>query len=165
MISPRQAAAGIAITAALLVATVQREGYTDHPVIPVPGDVPTEGFGRTTGEMYPKTEPVRELVFMLDALENNYAKAVRRCVSAPLYQREFDALVSLAYNAGGGAVCREIAPRFNAAADEADYAAACEAMRTWRATVRGRDCRDRRNNCRGLVTDRARDANKCLGLA
>ena len=50
------------VSAALLIGVLQHEGYTDHAVIPVPGDVPTIGAGRTEGvKMGDKTNPVREM--------------------------------------------------------------------------------------------------------
>ncbi len=39
----------LALSAAALVGIVLHEGYTDRAVIPVKGDVPTIGFGTTTG--------------------------------------------------------------------------------------------------------------------
>ena len=50
--------AALALSAAGLVGLVQYEGYTDRAVIPVPGDVPTIGFGTTEGvSMGDRTTP------------------------------------------------------------------------------------------------------------
>lgn len=45
----RRTVAGLTLSAAALVGIVLQEGYTDRAVIPVKGDVPTIGFGTTTG--------------------------------------------------------------------------------------------------------------------
>ena len=51
MIRPpqRRTAAALTLSAAALVGIVLHEGYTDRAVIPVKGDVPTIGFGTTSG--------------------------------------------------------------------------------------------------------------------
>jgi len=51
MIRPpqRRTVAALTLSAAALVGIVLHEGYTDRAVIPVKGDVPTIGFGTTTG--------------------------------------------------------------------------------------------------------------------
>ena len=158
------AAGGFIISAALIVGVWVREGYTDKAVIPVRGDVPTIGAGRTKGvHMGDVTNPVRELNFLLRNLEDNYGAGIRKCIKVPLYQHEFDALVDLSYNAGVGAVCREIAPKFNSSKTDEDYTAACSAIENWRITVGGRDCRIKNNNCRGLVSRRKTQREQCEG--
>jgi lysozyme len=161
----RSAVAGMGISAMLMVSVLVKENYTDKAIIPVPGDVPTIGAGRTGPDvkMGDVTNPVREMQFLLANLEKNYGAAVRNCITAPLHQYEFDALVDLAYNAGGGAVCREIAPKFNAAITEGDYQSACASIENWRITVAGRDCRIKTNNCRGLVIRRQAQRKQCDG--
>ena len=51
MIRPpqRRTVAALTLSAAALVGIVLHEGYTDHAVVPVKGDVPTIGFGTTAG--------------------------------------------------------------------------------------------------------------------
>ena len=51
MIRPpqRRTVAALTLSAAALVGIVLHEGYTDRAVIPVKGDVPTIGFGTTSG--------------------------------------------------------------------------------------------------------------------
>ena len=41
--------AGLVLSAAGFVGILTREGYTENTVIPTKGDVPTNGFGTTTG--------------------------------------------------------------------------------------------------------------------
>lgn len=155
---PRTAVAVIALAASTLVGIALREGYTDNTVIPVPGDVPTKGFGTTKHadgtpvRMGETTTPPRALVDLLrDA--DKFAQAVRRCAPVPMYQREFNAYVSLTYNIGEGAFCKStVAKRLNAF----DYEGACKAILMWDkvggATVRG------------LTLRRQAEYQECIGL-
>jgi lysozyme len=80
------------LAASTLVGIAVHEGYREEAYIPVPGDVPTIGFGSTTGvRMGDKTTPTRSLVRLLDEIEGVYAAGVRRCVTVPLYQYEYEA--------------------------------------------------------------------------
>ena len=130
MIKPgaRQVAGGLGIGAALLVSVMFHEGYTDKAVIPVPGDVPTIGVGRTEGvHMGDKTDPVREMGFLLKNL-NKYGDGIKACITVPLYQYELDAFVSLAYNIGINAFCNStLVKKLNAG----DYAGACDQIMIW----------------------------------
>jgi lysozyme len=160
------AVSGIGISAALLIGILKYEGYRDEAYIPVPGDVPTIGAGRTEGvKMGDKTNPVREMQYLYNNINDKYAAGVRKCITVPLYPHEFEALINISYNAGVGAVCRELAPKFNAARTDEDYARACAAIEGWRVTVGGRDCRDKKNNCRGLVVRRKAQRAQCEGAA
>ena len=153
----------LALSAAALVGTALHEvfvkdAYQDS------GGTWTIGFGNTEGvKPGQTTTPEKALSRLYKEAEGVYGKGVKRCVTADLHQYEYDALVDAAYNAGVGAVCRELAYRFNSAKTDADYSAACESMRTWRATVNGKDCRVKENNCRGLVKRRDYEADMCLG--
>lgn len=112
--SPTQVRSAIAVmvlSASTLVGIAVHEGYTDKAVIPVPGDVWTDGFGHTAGvKKGDTTTPVRALQTLLEEMDTIYAQGVRRCVTAPLYQHEFAAFVSLAYNVGVPTFCRKAKP-------------------------------------------------------
>lgn len=151
----RQAVAGIGVSAALLIVVLQFEGYTDKAVIPVPGDVPTIGAGRTEGvKLGDKTEPVREMVFLLNNLENKYAQKVRECIHVPLHVYEFDAYVSLSYNIGTSAFCKStLVKKLNAG----DYAGACQQILVW-DKFKGKPLR-------GLTVRRQEEYAKCLNSA
>lgn len=136
MIHQRSAIAALALSAASLVAILTHEGYRGEAYTPVPGDVPTVGYG-TTGGVKPgdKTDPVRALNRAM-ADVTKFEGAIKQCVTVPLYQREYDAFVSLAYNIGPGKVGKDgfcinkqgrtaIIPRRLAAGD---YTGACEAI-------------------------------------
>jgi lysozyme len=117
------------LAASTLVGIAVHEGYREEAYIPVPGDVPTIGFGSTKNvHMGDKTTPERSLVRLLEEVDSVYAQGVRRCITAPMYQYEFAASVSLAYNIGVQAFCGStVAKRFNAE----DYAGACAAFDMW----------------------------------
>lgn len=127
MSKARIAAGAIAVSAASLVAIATYEGYRGNAYQDSVG-VPTIGFGETAGvKMGDKTTPERALVQLLASTEK-HADAIRACITVPLYQHEFDAYVSLAYNIGTGAFCRStLVRKLNAK----DYAGACEEIRRW----------------------------------
>ena len=161
--NPRLPISVLALSAAALVGTALHEvfmgtAYQDS------GGIWTIGFGNTEGVKPGQTiTPEKALSRLYKEAEGVYGAGVKKCVTANLHQYEYDALVDAAYNAGVGAVCRELSSRFNSAKTDADYVAACESMRTWRATVNGKDCRIKENNCRGLVKRRDYEADMCLG--
>lgn len=145
----------MAVSAALMVGVLQREGYTDKAVIPVPGDVPTIGAGRTEGvRMGDVTNPVREMAYLLNNLEEKYAAGVKSCVTSPLYQHEFDAYVSLAYNIGAQAFCGStLVKKLNAG----DYEGACMEIKRWN--------RQGGKVLPGLTKRREAEYRQCMGLA
>lgn len=118
----------MALSALGLVGIVGFESYTDRAVIPVPGDVPTIGFGTTEGvKMGDRiTPPVALERALRDATK--YENAIRSCVTVPLYQREYDAYVSLAYNIGAGAFCGSTLVRL---LNAGQYAEACAQISRW----------------------------------
>jgi lysozyme len=107
----RTTVAVMVLAASTLVGIAVHEGYREEAYIPVPGDVPTIGFGSTAGvRMGDKTTPTRSLVRLLDEIEGVYAAGVRRCVTVPLYQYEYEAYVRLAYSVGVPTFCRSAPP-------------------------------------------------------
>lgn len=160
--------AAIGISGAMLTSKAIMEGYTDNAVIPVPGDRWTKGFGDTWGEdgkgvkQGDTTTPVRALIQLHNQMTNDYAKPVQQCIKVPVTINEAASMYEGAYNAGAGAFCRELAPIWNRAKTESDYKEACEAYIGWRETVRGRSCRDRKNNCYGLVRLRRYLRDLCM---
>jgi lysozyme len=124
----RTGVAALALSAAGLVHIVMNEGYKETAYIPVPGDVPTIGFGTTEGvKLGDKITPQKALERSLSDM-NKYEGAVTKCVKVPLYQREYDAYTSLTYNIGTGAFCGStLVKKLNAG----DYVGACEAILQW----------------------------------
>ena len=150
----RRLIATISLSAAALVGIVVSEGYTDRAVIPVPGDVPTIGFGTTEGvKMGETTTPPKALARALQDV-GRYEGAVRQCVKVPLHQHEYDAYVSLAYNIGSRAFCSStLARKLN----EGDYPGACREILRWD--------RFKGQPLRGLTIRREREYRQCIGEA
>ena len=102
----RRTVAGLTLSAAALVGIVLHEGYTDRAVIPVKGDVPTIGFGTTSGvKIGDTTTPPKALARTLTDVQR-FEGALKQCVTVPLAQHEYDALVSFSYNVGSRAFCQ-----------------------------------------------------------
>lgn len=151
MINRTQVSA-LAISAAALVSIALSEGYRSDAYIPVPGDVPTIGFGETSGvKLGDKTTPERSLANLLTSADK-HANEVRKCIQVPLYQGEFDAYVSLAYNIGTNAFCKStLVKKLNAG----DYPGACKEILRW-SKFKGRDLP-------GLVKRRQQEHAMCIG--
>jgi lysozyme len=148
----RIALAALALSAAGFVGIALNESYTDRAVIPVPGDVPTLGFGTTQGvKLGDRTTPPKALERALRDVSKDEG-AVKKCVKVPLHQYEYDAYISLAYNIGPGAFCGStLVRKLNAG----DYAGACAEIPRWnRAAGKVQP---------GLVNRRARELAMCLG--
>lgn len=143
----------ISLSAAGLVGIVTHEGYTDKAVIPIPGDVPTVGFGSTKDvRLGDTTNPVRALERAAREIRV-FEGAIKGCVKVPLAQHEYDAAVQLAYNIGSGAFCGStVVKRWNAG----DYAGGCEAFLMW-VKAGGRVVQ-------GLVNRRQAERRLCLGI-
>lgn len=152
--------AGLCLSAAGFVAILIDEGYTDHAVIPVKGDVPTLGFGTTDGvKLGDKTTPPKAAARALTDVAK-YEGALKRCVKVPLHQYEYDVYVNHAYNVGAKKFCDStIVVKLNAY----DYAGACAEFPRWFYGPGRKDCRIRENNCYGLVLRRERQRRACEG--
>lgn len=148
----RRVVAGLAVSASAFVAIVMHEGYSDTAIIPVPGDVPTIGFG-TTGGVKPgdTITPPRAVVRALADMQK-FEGAIKQCVTVPLAQYEYDAAVSLSYNIGGAAFCRSsVVRKWNAG----DYAGGCEAILLY-DKFKGKPLR-------GLTIRRQAEYKLCMG--
>lgn len=160
--NPRIAIASLSLGAAALVGLVVSEGYTDTAVIPTKGDVPTLGFGTTTGvKMGDRTTPVRALQRALSEIDTVYASAVKRCAPVPMYQVEFDVYVDMAYNIGANAFCSSTMAR---KLREGDYVGACNQILKWKMAA-GYDCSTPGNKrCWGLWERRLQLHAQCMGV-
>lgn len=164
----RVAVASLALSAAGLIGIATSEGWEPVARPPVPGDVPTGGFGSTRGENGPmrtgeRIDPVRGLI-LLQRDASDAERIVQRCAPVPMYQHEFDAYVSLVYNVGPGkagvkdgfCVLKRGGPstivrRLLAG----DYAGACDAILSW-DKFQGQ-------SLRGLTLRRERERTLCRG--
>lgn len=144
--------AALSLSATALVAMALHEGYREEAYIPVPGDVPTIGFGTTQDvELGDKITPERALIRLLkDA--NKFESAIQTCVDVPLYQYEYDAFVSLNYNIGSSAFCKStLVKKLN----RYDYAGACLEILRW-DKFKGKPLT-------GLTKRRQEEYSKCIG--
>lgn len=145
--------AALVLSAGTLIGIAAHEGYRDTAYIPVPGDVPTIGYGETKDvKMGDKTDPIRALI-RLNESANEYASAVKRCAPVPMHQHEFDAYVSLTYNIGPSAFCNSTVARRLVMLD---YQGACDAILMWNKAG-GRVLK-------GLVKRREAERRQCLGI-
>lgn len=147
----RNALAGLSLSAAALVSLVVSESYTDRAVIPVPGDVPTIGFGTTSGVKLGDTiKPPQALARALTDIQK-FEGALKQCVKVPLSQNEYDAYLQLSYNIGSNAFCTStLVRKLNAG----DYAGACSAIKSW-DKFKGKPLR-------GLTLRREREYQQCI---
>jgi lysozyme len=167
MTRARIAIASLAASAALLVGVAQHEGYTDRAIIPIKGDVPTKGFGTTKNQdgtavkLGDTTTPQRALVDLLQDI-NKHSNSLKRCIDAPLYQHEFDAYSSLAYNVGAGAVCSSTIPQ---KLREGRYEEACHTIKDFNGIclVKSKGRCIKKKVIKGLVTRRQAEYQLCMG--
>ena len=151
-IGVRIAISALALSASALVGIAVHEGYSPVAYRPVPGDVPTIGFGTTDGvKMGDRTDPVQALTRKLADVQR-FEGALKRCVRVPLHQHEYDAFLSLAYNIGPGAFCGSTLVRL---LNQGQYREACDQILRW----------DRLQGAplRGLTLRRQAEHRQCLG--
>lgn len=155
----RIAIAALSLSAAAFVGLLSREGYSDTTIIPTKGDVPTIGFGTTEGvKMGDKITPPQAVARAMTDV-TKYEGAMKRCVTTPLYQYEYDAYVDMAYNIGPNAFCNStMVKKMNAG----DYRGACRQILEWRM-YKGIDCSQPNKICGGLWERRKELFLQCLG--
>jgi len=158
--------AALSISGAGLVGIALHEGYTNQAIIPIPGDVPTYGFGSTTRpdgsrvQMGDTITPPVALRKALSDIEGKFETPLRQCIKVPLHQHEWDSFVQMSYNIGATAFCNStLVKKLNAG----DYVGACNEMMRW-TWAAGRDCSIRANGCYGLYLRREQERKLCLGL-
>ena len=144
--------AALSASAVALVGLAVHEGYREEAYTPVPGDVPTIGFGTTQGvRLGDKTNPVEALQRALADMQK-FEGAIKRCVTAPLFQHEYDAYLSLSYNIGSGAFCSSTLVKL---LNQGQYKAACDQILRW-DKFKGKPLR-------GLTIRREKEHKQCLG--
>lgn len=144
--------ASLSLSAAALVGIAVHEGYREDAYVPVAGDVATIGFGTTSNVKIGDKITVERALVRLLADATRFERAVKRCAPVPMYQHEFSAYVSLAYNIGEGAFCRStLAKKLNAG----DYEGACKEILRW-DKFQGRPLA-------GLTKRRQGEYQQCIG--
>lgn len=152
MSNPRIIVAALSLSAVAFGGLVSYEGYSSDAIIPIPGDVPTLGFGTTDGvKMGDKITPSKAVARALQDVAK-FEGAVKQCVKVPLHQREYDAFISLSYNIGPTAFCGStLVRKLNAG----DYEGACREILRW-DRAQGRVVR-------GLTLRRQAEHKTCMG--
>jgi lysozyme len=148
----RLAVGGLGLSAVAFAALLSYEGYTDRAVIPVPGDVPTIGFGTTENvRMGDTITPPKAVERALRDVQK-FEGAIKRCVRVELHQYEYDAFSQLAYNIGPTAFCNSTLVR---KLNQGDYPGACAEISRW----------DKMNGktLRGLTIRRQKERSLCEG--
>lgn len=129
-ISTRQAIAGLALSAAALISIANHEAFRSKAYNDGVG-VQTIGFGTTAGVKKGDTITVERALIRLGADVGKFEQDMRSCIGdVALYQYEWDAYVSLAYNIGTGAFCRSTIVK-KLKQKPPDYAGACESIAMW----------------------------------
>lgn len=147
----RLAAGVIALSAMGFAGIVSHESFTPGAVIPVPGDRPTFGFGATFKEngepvvMGDKITAPRAVRLAVSHIAKDES-ILRKCVTGPLYQAEWDTLVDFSYWYGANGTCKtSIVKHINAG----EYADHCAAYLRYRTAAK-KDCSIPANKCRGV---------------
>lgn len=150
--SPRTNVAALVLSASAIIGIVVHEGYSDNAYIPVAGDVPTIGFGTTTGvKLGDKITPIKALERALTDV-NAFEAALKTCVKVPLHQYEYDAYISLSYNIGSKAFCSSTLVKL---LNEGNYEEACKQILRW-DKFRGKPLK-------GLAIRRQSEYKQCIG--
>lgn len=129
-INPRQLAAGLALSAVGLIGIANHERFVARTYTDAVG-VPTIGYGTTQWVKPGQTITPERALIRLGQDVGRFEVAMRDCIgNVPLYQHEWDAYVSLAYNIGYAGFCRSTVVR-RLKQTPPDYAGACEAIKMW----------------------------------
>lgn len=153
----RQGVAALVLSASALIGIAVHEGFKEQAYIPVPGDVPTIGFGSTTnldgspvrlGQRTTSVEALKRLGKDVEKFET----AVKKCAPVPMYQYEFDAYVSLTYNIGPNAFCKSTLAKKLL---QYDYEGACKEILRWD--------RFQGKPLKGLTIRRQEEYKTCIG--
>ncbi len=142
----------MALSATALVSLALFEGYTDKAIQPLPGDKWTYGFGTTDNVRKGDTiTPPKALERKLADIEK-FEGAIKKCVTVPLFQHEYDAYVSLSYNIGSNAFCTStLVKKLNSG----EYDEACAQILKW-DKFKG-------DAVKGLTIRRQSEYKKCIG--
>lgn len=159
----RLAIVGLTLSAAGFVGILNQEGYTNQAVIPIEGDRPTVGYGSTFKEDGSPVKP-GDTITPPKALRlalSHIAKeetVLKRCVTMPLNQIEYDVLQDFSYWFGAHGTCKTDVVKF---INQGKYADSCAAYLKYRTAAK-KDCSIASNKCRGVWL-RAQERNqKCM---
>jgi len=150
----RTLVASLTLSASALVGLAVHEGYREEAYIPVKGDRPTLGFGDAQGvKPGDRTDPVRALI-RLNQQADVFQQQMRQCIGdVPMYQHEWDAIISWSFNVGARAACGSTLVKKLQAFD---YDGACKELLRWD--------RFQGSVLPGLTKRRQDEYRKCMGL-
>jgi lysozyme len=163
----RIAVASLSLSAIGATGIFLHEDYTGEAIIPTKNDRPTVGFGSTFRE---DGSPVRlgDRITPPKAVAravNHIAKdevGLKRCVTGPMSQIEYDILVDFTYQYGVAATCSSSMVRH---INAGQYRESCVAYALYKRSG-GRDCSNPVNwgpmGCKGVWTRNQERRDKCL---
>jgi lysozyme len=156
----RYAVGALALSATGLISLASFEGFRSEAYIPVPGDVPTIGFGSTTGVKLGDKITVQEGLIRLMRDASVYEAGIKKCVKVPLSQNEYDAFASFSYNVGTTAFCTStLVKKLNAG----DYDGACKELLRWNGmTIVKPNGEKQFTVIQGLVNRRQKEYDLCM---
>ena len=154
----------LSLSAVAFAGLVLHEDYTDRAVIPTKNDRWTVGFGSTFRDDGTPVQPgdtitpPRAIARSLAHIAKDEA-GLKRCITAPLNQVEYDTLVNFAYQYGVQATCNSSMVRH---ANAGRYAQACEAYTLYKYSG-GFDCSIPGNRvCGGVWARNLERKAKCM---
>jgi lysozyme len=160
----RLAVSALSLSLAGFVGLVAHESYTDKAIVPTKNDRPTVGFGSTFRDdgspvqMGDTITPPRAIARSAAHIAKDEA-GLKRCVTGPMSQVEYDVLVDFAYQYGVAAACLSSMVRETNAGN---YVAACNAYTLYKRSG-GFDCSTPGNKiCAGVWKRSLERQAKCL---
>lgn len=162
----RRHVAALTVSAAMVVGLWISEGYTDKAIVPVKGDYRTNGFGTRFNEdgspvkMGDHTTPVAAAKRSLSHIQKD-ERGLKRCVTAPLSQGEYDLMMDFSYQYGVARLCSSSMVRL---ANAGDYTGSCRGYLQYKK-VAGYDCSTPGNKRCWGVWERSVDRyQKCMEM-
>lgn len=156
----------LAASAAFFPGIKLYEGYTAKPVIPVPGDRPTQGHGATfkpDGAAVKMSDPAITRATADKWLRHDVAKREipfkNSLKGVKLSQAEYDVYLDFSYQYGTTAFANSSMLRNLKAGN---YIAACDSLLKYKYVAK-RDCSIRSNGCYGVWKRQLERYDKCMG--
>lgn len=142
-----------------------KEGFTEKPIIPTRGDVPTIGHGTT---VYPdgthvqnNDKPINRetaLYYLKDHVQKDELSLKKSLAGVKLTQNEYDSYVDFIYQYGSATFHKSSMRKYLL---KGEYNKACNAMLKYKYVAK-RDCSIRSNKCYGVWNRQKERVKKCL---
>jgi lysozyme len=158
MSNSRVVISSLALSAAAFIALVGSEGYSDKAIIPTRGDRPTVGFGSTFKEdgtpvkLGDTITPPKAMARALTHIQKDEAW-LKKCVTGPMSQLEYDTLVDFSYQYGRSAACKSGMVRH---INKGEYVKSCGVYLEYKYSA-GFDCSTPGNKICGGVWTRSKE--------